>query len=307
MMRQLFLTLLVLASPTLAPAVMAADGDAWGGLEEPLDEAKLAEQDAEGEPDLTPLDSAPENAGEESEPEKSPLARPAAPDAVPSAKLSKEEQIQSEYDAYIRRKEEDSEEDRMRQRLFHEGSHNNFAFDVAIDELAKFNRGQNSGYADSTYGISFGYNRVPWRSRYFGRLSIGLQAGVIGVSSGGAHFRVAFIDAGPRVTYEMKFLTAQILVPVGFIGYDHVRNQIEPVSTAGQPAPPTSASEDFNTLVYGGGILLNLNRLDSGTGTQALVSTGIRKFNLAVLFVARKGDSADRSSNHMSFGLRFEY
>jgi hypothetical protein len=266
--------------------------DAWDGLSEPEEKTMSASLVSDDEvPDLSPMQEAPALSPKEAE--NTSLADP--------TKVSKEDEILTEYEAYVKRKETESSEDKLRQRVFHEGARNNIAFDVTIDDFNKYNWGPNSGLPNSTYGINFGYNAVPWRSKHFGRFALGLNAGIIGLSKSGGHFRTAFFQAGPRASYELKFMTAQVLVPTAFIGYDRLFNQIKGRNLI------AGADQSFNTLIFGGGLLINLNRLDSATATKSLVATGIRKFNLALLFQSRKGDTASRSSSFFSAGFRFEY
>ena len=270
--------------------------DAWDGLSDPaekaLSEASAAdESDDEEVPDLSPMSEKPAISPKEAE--NTSLADP--------TKLSKEDEILTEYEAYVKKKEEEVNEDRLRQRVFHEGAKNNIAFDITLDDLNKYNWGPDSGLPNSSYGVNLGYNAVPWRSKRIGRFAIGLNAGIIGLSRSSGHFRTAFFQAGPRASYELKFMTAQAIVPTAFIGYDRLFNQIK-----GQNLR-VGAEQSLNSLVFGGGILINLNRLDSSTGTKSLVSTGIRKFNLALLYQSRKGDTTSQSSSFFSAGFRFEY
>lgn len=286
----------LLLSPALPGSALGQE-DGLEEFAEPLDENDLSEIKDENS-----------TSQPQAKPEESAISDPPVAESQP-VKLSKEDEIRGEYEAYVRKKEEEADEDRMRQRLFHENAKNNTNFDVSLNDLGKMVLGDRTELPTDTIGINIGYNHIPWRSRYFGRLGVGLNLGVIGLNKSGAHFRAAFFNVGPRISYELKFLTAQILVPIAYVGYDRIFNQLVQTSAPGRQAMPTAfnINDDFNTLIYGAGLMFNLNRLDAKTGTQALVTSGIRKFNLVALYQMRKGDIEQRSSNHISLGLRFEY
>ena len=295
--RALFCSLgfLILGQALVSPA--GAADDAWAGLDEPMDESKLAEENEQAL-DLSPL---PEEENAAVEPAVANAAAP-TPSGNEAAKPSQEDLIQAEYDAYTRRKQENATEDRMRQAVFHEGSRNTFSLDFSANDFNKFNLGRDSQYGGINYGVGLGYSRVIIRSRYAGRAILGLHAGGVWNREAG---KIIFFPVGPRFVYELKFLVGQMLVPIAFVGYDQVFNRVDTaVPTTG--VDPVN-KENFGSLVYGAGLMVNLNRLDARTGTQALVSTGIRKFNLALLYSLRSGSTDQLSADFFTAGLRFEY
>lgn len=306
----------------LSPSLSVRAEDPFQGLDEAIDESKLDADSSKDSIDFSELEEA-QPSGSPTQTASNPVpstpALSAAPTQSPTAALpanaSQEDMIRAEFEAYAQRRQEEDEERRLRQAIFHEGAKNIINFDATYGDLAKFKRPSytttagtfRSDRGGDTTGFAIGYNRVLMKARRVGRLSLGLNAGGIVTMGSSSRSRMAFYNVGPRAQFEFQFSVGQMLIPVAYVGYDKVfnlENSTDPTMTA---ALNKQYTDDFNTFVYGAGLLVNLNTLDTRTATQSLVSTGIRRFSLALLYHKRQGDTASRSSDGAMLGLRFDY
>lgn len=295
--------------------------DPFQGLDEAIDESKLESDSSNDSIDFSELTEEPKAETAKAAPASRPVASsslssPAAesPTAALPANASQEDIIRAEFEAYTQRRQDEDEERRLRQAIFHEGAKNIVNVDVTKGDLEKFQRPswiatdgsrRTSDRGGETLGVAFGYNRVLLKARRVGRLSLGLNLG--GISTSENRTKMAFYYGGPRANFELHFSVGQMLVPVAYIGYDLVRNLETTTDPTKTDAFNKQYTDNFNTLVFGAGLLINLNTLDARTATQALVSTGIKRFSLALLYNQRNGDTASRSSSNAQLGLRFDY
>lgn len=228
-------------------------------------------------------------------------------EASSNEKLSPREELEQrlykEHGEYRERRNREDEEIALRQQIFHERSRYHIGLDFTLNDLRDFDFGSQARDATGNMmGLQFHYKRFPIATTTWGRVGIGGVAGVIGNNPDNAKFfKLRFFNLGPRISYEGLFTTGQIFVPVVFLGYEYLINRTN------TPTPEPAVEDNFSTFVYGLGVYINLNRADPATGTSALVNIGVRKFDLAVMFNQRSGDTDARSSSSFAAGLRFEY
>jgi hypothetical protein len=220
--------------------------------------------------------------------------------------------IDREYEEYRARSD-------MRDRIANEYevrslfAHEDGAFQLGIDYSRNafpdfdFDPGPGTKTADTQGGaLSFFY--YPLRSLSWGRLGAGVMGSMYWAkyefqtaNNTPDNSTVHALDAyGARLTYEFQYWIGQWVVPHVLYGYEQIRMRPFSLASAGISYP----SRTTNTQVFGGGLLLNLNRLESGTASKALVNTGIRKFYLAYTMLQRPAVSSTGLSHFL--GLRFE-
>lgn len=219
-----------------------------------------------------------------------------------------ERRLYKVYSKYRKRRNHEDEEIRLRQQILHERSRHHIGFDITFSDLGNFNFDPIEEDLGSIRGLELHYKYFPVATTSRGRVGLGGVAGVIGNNPSGVRFKSRLFNLGPRVSYEGLFTTGQVFVPVVFLGYEFILNRLNrPNNIPDEYRNKSFSTDDFSTFVYGLGVFLNLNRADPATGTSALVNIGIRKFDLAVMFKNRIGDSDEKSSSYFSTGLRFEY
>ena len=214
---------------------------------------------------------------------------------------STEERIIREHNEYLKSKNEEEREEELRQRIYHEGALYHIGFDIGFGELENFlfpNADGAAVLADSTLSIALSFQRFFFVDPRWGRAGLGFNLSGIGARK---PFRSigTFITVGPRVTYEALLGIGQVFVPMLTLGYDKVFNRIDD--------DDSELSDDFSSFVFELGLMINLNRADPHTGTQSLVSTGVKKFNLVINYQKRSGDGEARSSSAYQLGFIFEY
>ena len=141
----------------------------------------------------------------------------------------------------------------------------------------------------------------------YGRLGLGLSAGYYYAKSDDLIKGVSpsFVTYGLKGIYEFQYWVAQLLVPFVMFGWDQVDQKDYAINT-GTPGTAVAGSS-FSAPYYGGGLALNLNRLESQTAAKALADLGVRKFYLVYTLHQRAADTDARSGSSHFVGLRFEF
>lgn len=137
----------------------------------------------------------------------------------------------------------------------------------------------------------------------YGRIGFGPNLGYYWTSkaSGYAKLTPSFLTGGIEGQYQFLFGLGQALVPYGFGGIEMVQR--------GAYTKPTGATEptDKQARSYaGGGLLINLNRLEHRTASRSLVDSGIKKYYLSLGYRVPFGYKNSKSGNGL-LGLRFEF
>lgn len=189
--------------------------------------------------------------------------------------------------------------------------HEDGAFQIGFDYIYKpfdgydFDPGTAVRTAESQGG-ALNFNYFPVRSLSYGRLGLGAQVAaywtkfehvVGGVADSNSKHSID--TYGARLIYEFQYFLGQLVVPHAFYAYDQVRVRPYTYAQAGVNYPSTR----FNSQSYGGGLHLNLNRLESTTASRALATSGIRKFYLSYTYLQR----AENTGSSHYLGLKFEY
>jgi len=219
------------------------------------------------------------------------------------------------YQQYLefqeKRKQREALDDSLETRsLFpHEDGSWQFGLDYAHDAFRgyDFDSTANRLFAD-TMGAQLSISYFPLRSMVYGRLGAGINAGAywskfsyVNNSTGLSDTtRKHTIDVvGAKLQYEFQYFVGQILVPFAYLGYESGR-----VSTLNIPTNAgTFPKQSFNSQNYGGGVHLNLNRLERRAASRALASSGIRKFYPRSTYQKKE---MMEEADHL-LGLRFEY
>lgn len=189
--------------------------------------------------------------------------------------------------------------------------HEDGAFQLGLDYVYKpfgdydFDPGLAVRTADSQGG-ALSFNYFPVRSLSYGRLGVGAQVAaywtkyentVAGITDKST--KHSMDTYGARLIYEFQYFLGQMLVPHVFYAYDKVRVRPYTYTQAGVNYPGSR----FASQSYGGGVHLNLNRLESGAASKALATSGIRKFYLSYTYLQR----AENTGSSHYLGLKFEY
>ncbi len=223
--------------------------------------------------------------------------------------------VQEEFNEYQNRIEaREAEDDALETRaLFpHEGGSLQIGLDYTNGAFSDydFDPTQAIKNADSTKGAMLSFIYFPVHSLSLGRLGIGPQASVYwsDFSVGNSVVRegvAATRSYGGRLVYEFAYFLGQWIVPHAFFGYDYVSVKTVKVTIATNPDPIADfPSRTFYSQSIGGGLRLNLNRLEADTAHRALVSTGIRKVYLNYTVQQRLGNQGNDLAHFL--GLRFE-
>lgn len=263
-----------------------------------------------------------------------PSALPPASEPTPVPKVSLDHEVSatpvmpvakadprrfSTYEAYKEYQEKESARRELQQSyddraLF---PHEDGAWQIGLDYVHKafpgydFDPGVTTKKADTMGGVlSVAY--FPLRSLSFGRLGVNLNYSIywskyeIKTSATVTDTnKVHSIDAyGGRLVYELDYFLGQLVVPWVFLGLDKV--SVRPYNLATTTGNVTTVhaaypKNTFNRQSYGGGMHLNLNRLESASASRGLASMGIRKTYLAYTFLTETN-----GASHL-LGLRFEY
>lgn len=189
--------------------------------------------------------------------------------------------------------------------------HEDGAFQIGLDYIYKpfgdydFDPSVAVSTADSQGG-ALSFNYFPVRSLSYGRLGVGAQVAAYWTkyqhTAGGVtetNSKHSIDTYGARLIYEFQYFLGQLIVPHAFYAYDQVR--VRPYSYAAAGVNYTGTR--FTSQSYGGGLHLNLNRLESSAASRALATSGIRKFYLSYTYLQR---SENTGSSHY-LGLKFEY
>ncbi len=213
---------------------------------------------------------------------------------------TKEEDLRKELEDYQAAKEKRENITFIKEHLFYDYANQHIGIDFIFNDLDQFNHSNQSDTQSnfSTYSVNLSYAHFLLQNKLMGRLGLGLHSGftfIKDTSSEDSVIKHRFTTIGPFITYEAKFLIGQFFVPFVNIGYDVVFNGTD------------IGNKNFNTFVWSGGVLLNLNRLDTKTASDALANTGIRKFDLSITLSSRNGEQDTESSKAIGLGLRFEY
>ncbi len=209
-----------------------------------------------------------------------------------------------------RKQREDLDDSLETRSLFpHEDGSFQLGLDYAHDAFRGFDFDPTSTrlLAD-TMGAQLSLTYFPLRSLEYGRLGAGIHGGaywskfsyINSTTNQSDTTRKHTIDViGGKVQYEFQYFVGQILVPFANYGYESGR-----VGTLGIPVGAgTFAKQSFNSKNYGGGVHLNLNRLEKRAASRALASSGIRKFYLTYTY--QKKEMNEEADHYL--GFRFEY
>jgi hypothetical protein len=163
-------------------------------------------------------------------------------------------------------------------------------------------------------GLSVGY--FPLRSLSFGRLGLSVNYAVFWTkylfnttpTSVNAS-KVHSIDSyGAKAVYEFDYFLGQLFVPWVYYGMDKVTVRAYNLSTTSSAGATTVYANypksTFNRQIYGGGMHLNLNRLEPTSASRGLANLGIRKTYLTYTYLA--ASNGGTGASHY-LGLRFEY
>jgi hypothetical protein len=189
--------------------------------------------------------------------------------------------------------------------------HEDGAFQLGLDYIYKpfdgydFDPGTAIRTAESQGG-ALSFNYFPLRSLSYGRLGVGAQVAAywtkyehtLGTVTD-TNSKHSIDTYGARLIYEFQYFLGQLVVPHAFYAYDQVRVRPYTYAQAGVSYPGTR----FNSQSYGGGLHLNLNRLESKAASRALATSGIRKFYLSYTYLQR----AENTGSSHYLGLKFEY
>jgi hypothetical protein len=244
-------------------------------------------------------------------PSASAAVTPPPPVVAAPPGTSEKRNIYQDYKEYkdrakVREEAENSYESRA---LFpHEDGAYQFGIDFVYQPFHKFDfdpSATGQKFADSLGGqLSFGY--FPLRSLSYGRLGVSVDVAAYWtkytyttgdvVDSSRKHS----IDTyGARLVYEFDYWIGQTVVPFAFYGVNQAKVHAFSLSTAGVAYP----SRTLSFQDYGGGLNLNLNRLEPSDSSTALADDGIRKFYLTYTLTQNSLDTG--LTNYL--GLRFEY
>lgn len=242
----------------------------------------------------------------------SPSSGVAAPPVVQNSGGVDDRTLYQQYLEYQeKRKQRESLDDSLETRsLFpHEDGSWQLGLDYAHDAFRGYDFDSTSTrlLAD-TMGAQLSITYYPLRSLVFGRLGAGIHGGAywskfsfINNTTGLSDTtRKHTIDVvGAKIQYEFQYFVGQILVPFAYLGYESGR-----VGTLSIPVGAGSfPKQSFNSQNYGGGVHLNLNRLERRAASRALASSGIRKFYLSYTYQKKE---MMEEADHL-LGLRFEY
>jgi hypothetical protein len=235
------------------------------------------------------------------------------PPVVQSASASQDERTL--YQEYLEYQDQRKNRDRVDESLESRSlfAHEDGAWQLGLDygheafQGFDFDPTANSRVLADTKGGTLSVTHFPVRSLSYGRLGLGLQASVYW-----SKFEFFRTDGTPDTTqkhvmdtiggkaiYEFQYFVGQILVPFALYGYDSVRVRSFQLPVVGGSYP----KQTINSQNYGGGVHLNLNRLERRAASRALATSGIRKFYLSYTYQKREMNEV---ADHF-LGLRFEY
>ncbi len=239
-------------------------------------------------------------------------ATAAAPPVVQNSGAVDDRTLYQQYLEYQeKRKQREALDDSLETRsLFpHEDGSWQLGLDYAHDAFRGYDFDSTSTrlLAD-TMGAQLSITYFPLRSLVFGRLGAGIHAGAYWSKFSYVNTATGLSDTtrkhtidlvGAKLQYEFQYFVGQILVPFAYLGYESGR--------VGTLSIPTNAGnfpkQSFSSQNYGGGVHLNLNRLERRAASRALASSGIRKFYLSYTYQKKE---MMEEADHL-LGLRFEY
>jgi hypothetical protein len=255
--------------------------------------------------------SATETAASEPVPPPSTPSTEALPPVVAGAGATKPDrntyQDYREYQDRVKTRAQSESELEARSLFPHEDG----AFQLGLDYIYRpfdgydFDPGVAVRTANSQGG-ALSFNYFPVRSLSYGRLGVGAQVAAYWTKYEHTSGAVTETNSkhsndtnGARLIYEFQYFLGQTVVPHVFYAYDQVRVRPYTYAQAGVSFPGTR----FNSQSYGGGLHLNLNRLESTAASRALATSGIRKFYLSYTYLQR----AENTGSSHYLGLKFEY
>ena len=129
----------------------------------------------------------------------------------------------------------------------------------------------------------------------FGRLGFGPVVGYSAPKDKSGHF----VSYGAELQYAFLYGIGQTLVPFVLGGY-------RAVSFTSYDIASSAVTKDasFGQGYYGGGLALNLNRLEHRTASRALADIGVRKFYIVATY---KVPASNGNKGNGLLGLRFEF
>jgi len=170
----------------------------------------------------------------------------------------------------------------------------NYDYDPSSTLVTKASKGGTVSFLYFPFIGSFGrFGLGPSLGAYYAKK----DANLTGISPN-------FYTYGIKSIYELQYGVAQVLVPFIMFGWDQVKLKDYVLNGSAQLGTSVSGA-NYSSFYYGGGIALNLNRLESKVAAKALADTGIKKFYLTYTFQQRTDVSSSGAANFL--GLRFEY
>lgn len=266
------------------------------------------------EPAKTEVPPAPTLAGEAAASE---VAATSAPPPAPTKMEAKEKSMYELFDEHMQARKlhaKDEREWEQRALFYHEGGKYQLGLDYSPKAFPDYDFDRSATVRTfDTQGAMFSFLYFPLASLDYGRLGVGPNVGFFltkyafttQLEAGGTKAdsnRVrSFLSYGARIKYEFQYFLGQLFVPFVYFGYDRVSVRAFQVAAAGLNFP----KNNFDSQAYGGGLSMNLNRLEPSSGSRSLVSSGIKKYYLTYTYEPRS-DAPSSGKSHL-LGLRFEY
>lgn len=192
------------------------------------------------------------------------------------------------------------EESFRRELALHEGGKLHLGMDFAYHAFAGYDFDPTAG--EKTMDTDGGILQLMYSplTHGYGRLSFGPVGGYYytKAAQGFSGLSPSFLTYGGEIQYSMLYMLGQLFVPMILGGYEQV--VIHPYINNGT----TVHSDKFTRSYWGGGIAMNLNRLEQSAASHALADIGIRKFYLVLTW---KVPQKVGTQGNGLLGLRFEF
>jgi hypothetical protein len=281
--------------------------------------ATVAEQDTllstpvAGEPAPTPAPAVADTGKPVIPPsDDSPVLPPTTPSATADSPNKSMYEMLDEHMAQQSMQAQSEAEWEKRAAFYHEGGAYQIGLDYNPKAFPEYDFDSTAARRSfDTQGLAFNFSYFPLRSLTYGRLGIGANVGIYmtkfsfqqpqpggGTITDTSRMR-SFMAYGARLKYEFQYFLGQLIVPFASFGFDKV--SVRPFAAPGL----TLSKNSFDSQSYGGGLSMNLNRLEPSSASRSLVSSGVKKYYLTYTYEARS-DAPSSGQSHL-LGLRFEY
>lgn len=216
------------------------------------------------------------------------------------------ETVQTGVETQNRNKQYKEEEQRVYLELVHEAG--KYSFGVDYSQLyagEDFDPNIASNGSVDTKGAALYWNWFPLKHKWLGKLGVGIVGSfafgkqnekLVGDRS------LYVLSAGPSVTYEMKILNNQIIVPFVMYGYSFTSANFKGSVLREDQIFEVDTEETFWESRFNFGGLLNLNIMEPSAARAMYQNLGIRKTNVAFSY-----GRSNRAGDNIFVGLRFEY